>query len=612
MFYEYNGIKFDILKTNIHSMEAVYSEDGADYLYTQCHVDVSAVLNPHAMSYAFGPSAVVGQNPAATIASIRNRLLQPRGTLRVEDFGGVVVESPASGYIVDVANGPFPRRCDIQQVNGARTWIMRWSCDFAITDCLASDGGILSNRYTTTHTINEYHLTTRTAYGRTKFRSDVMNATGKYAHELFNGNLLPDQPKGFQRESLDVTLDSDGLGIYWRIRDVEKMYDIGETDARQGGSGIVRIEGSCGLSTWNAKEGMAGGNSLAQIDIRAYGNRYSNQWTMMQRCFQIIIAKLQLDESSPVGFVTNASLRESLGTNEKWVEVSVTMMQFVVKGQPVQSPASIRLDPMMLDVFYVFEDSSGINPGIPNAEGTRGTSEITAFTAALQAACEVAEKPPVLVGSGSQGQGASSGPQPAITVSPTQVSQNRDNKYKAATQKDPYPYTHYKMSKEFHVIANTLMLPTTAPPPGSSSSTGSGSQGTGSGQDSPSWKWPASIISLGSPTGVLKVEFMAECVGAPPLLPSITSTDPNLVLSNYRLVAEAPEVWVDGATTLYTVHGYYEYNMRSVPQKSDPLAMGVLPWTTISFTDSLIQPDSFSTGVFDDPSGTSSSSMTPQ
>lgn len=611
MFYVYNGIKFDILKTNVHSMEAVYSEDGADYLYTQCHVDVSAVLNPQAMSYTFGPSAVVGQTPASTIANIRHQLLQPRGQLLVTDFGATVVESPSGGYLVDVANGPFPRRCDIQQVNGSHTWIMRWSCDFAITDCLARDGGILSNRYSTTHSINEYHLTTRTAYGRTKFRSDVMNSTGEFAHDLFNGNLIPDQLPGFQRESLDVTLDSDGLGIYWRIRDVEKMYDIGETDARFGGSGIVRIEGSCGLSTWNSREGMAAGNSLAQIDIRAYGNRYSNQWTMMQRCFQIIIAKLQLDESSPVGFVTNASLRESLGTNEKWVEVSVTMMQFVVKGQPVQSPASIRLDPMMLDVFYVFEDQSGINPGIPNHEGTRGTAEITALTAALQAACETAQKPPGVTESGTSGPSGSSGPQPAITVSPTQLSQNRDNKYQVATEKEPYPYTHYKMSKEFHVIANTLMMPTTAPPPGSNSGS-SGSQGSGSGQDSPSWSWPSSIINLGSPTGVLKVEFMAECVGAPPLLPSITSTDPNLVLSNYRLVSEAPEVWVDGSTALYTVYGYYEYLMRSVPQKSDSLAMGVLPWTTISFTDSLIKPDSFAQGVFDDPSGTSSSSTTPQ
>jgi len=45
VFYSYNNVRFDVLTTNSHAMEAVYAEDGADYLYTRFHVDVTAALN---------------------------------------------------------------------------------------------------------------------------------------------------------------------------------------------------------------------------------------------------------------------------------------------------------------------------------------------------------------------------------------------------------------------------------------------------------------------------------------------------------------------------------------------------------------------------------------
>src|SRR5437870_12887516 len=46
----YNNIPLQICRTNSFESEAVYSEDGADYLYTHFVLDLQCVFNPYATS----------------------------------------------------------------------------------------------------------------------------------------------------------------------------------------------------------------------------------------------------------------------------------------------------------------------------------------------------------------------------------------------------------------------------------------------------------------------------------------------------------------------------------------------------------------------------------
>ena len=50
MFYIYNNVQMEMVKTNMVSFDAIYSEDGIDYLYSSYHIDIIAVLNPATMA----------------------------------------------------------------------------------------------------------------------------------------------------------------------------------------------------------------------------------------------------------------------------------------------------------------------------------------------------------------------------------------------------------------------------------------------------------------------------------------------------------------------------------------------------------------------------------
>src|SRR4051812_40981229 len=76
----YGDVTLEIAKTNEMAMNPVFSEDGVDYLWTHCVLDVDAVLNPHATAYVRGnpPTATLGTLPPVTVVAIRHQLMQPR------------------------------------------------------------------------------------------------------------------------------------------------------------------------------------------------------------------------------------------------------------------------------------------------------------------------------------------------------------------------------------------------------------------------------------------------------------------------------------------------------------------------------------------------------
>lgn len=604
MFYSYNGITFELLKTNLFALDAVYTDDDADYLYTHVQIDIDAYLNPSTMSYLnTGAGAIlsVGSLPATTIAAIRRQLLQERGQLTITDYNSqTVLSCPAPGFSVDVRNGPHPISCQIRQVTGARTWLMRWVCECWIKECPGASPAMISNRYQEHHLINANHLTTRIISGKMVFRSDFMLAADLVAHQFFNGSTIPPVAPGFQRESVDVMVETSGLALQWTIRDQAKMYDKGETDARLGGSGILHIEGTYGIQSLNTHEGPAAGNSIAQIDIRAHGNRNSNQWTMIQTCFQIVITKMQLVADAPIGFVQHAAIRESMGENEKWVEVSIS---YLMPPITVGKSSLPRIDTLRSDVQDIFDNQDGTNPGLPWGKGARGTEVVTIVTQALQQACQQVPQPVTgNVPVSSPGTNYS-GPPPSIRVQPVEKIPNREKLYRGDFQNQEAPYTSYRSSIEYDVQGGTLSIPSTGPPP---SGAGGGSPGEGnrsSGPGSPSWSWPAQILQISSPLTKVRVSFQAERAGAPPKVPTLVPNDQNMVLSFYRLRPDSPIVWNDGETVIFAINGYYEFLMKQAPQADASFSMGVLPWTNIAFTDSRLQPSDFVSGIYDNPSG---------
>jgi hypothetical protein len=604
VFYQYNNINFVMVRTNDFRWEAVYSDDDADLLFFRVNIDIEAHLNPQAMAFTQEggiPTLTPGALPATTFAAIRHQLMQPFGHLQVTDYlGQVVLLAPSVGMVYDVANGPKPRLCQPRPMGGSRTWAFRWVCECAVLECpgSGSPSAVLSNRWQEEHMINQFHLTTRQVNGKAVFRRDILDSTGQVAHDLLNG-LIPPTPPGFQRESLHVVAESSGLALLWRVRDQELVADLGETDARQGGSGIVKIEGSYGVTSISSGEGPPGAMSMAQVDVRAYGNSYANQWTMVQRCFQLALTKVSVGLNT-AGFIRHVAIRQSLGTDAKWVELTIAFQQ-----TPPTAPelGSIRIEGLRKDVSEIYAEQNGVNPGLPNV--SRGTAIVTALTAALRNACTPVTTP---VSPGAAEQTTPQppyGPPPAISVEPVEeLPVSPGSGYSPDPVQQEAPYTRYKNDIEVETQTHTVQTPSTGPPPDATGGGGStdetGSMRT-SGPGSTPWSWPSIIFMVASPTAKMRISFQAERVGLPPLVPTLTPNDGNLVLSRYVIRPNSPITWNDGVSRVYSVNGFYEFHMRKAVQIDQPYRMGVLPWTSIPFTEALLRPDDFVSGIFDDP-----------
>ena len=235
----YAAINLDVVQTQEFTWNPVVDARGK-LMYYAVTLRCFCVLND-----VFQNPRRVGQNAVNALKDIQHGLNTPRGTL-VLTIGGVeILRSPAVGYTVDCANGPFvldaPR---VFAVHGyGRSLQCQVSFQTFVNRCrtaLIIDGNevptaIISHTWSMRSKIDADSMETRVILGRMVFRSDVMTALARVPDDY---RILMTHPlaTNFKRVMVDVIANDDGNSADYMIIDKQMARNILEF-------GVGRIEG---------------------------------------------------------------------------------------------------------------------------------------------------------------------------------------------------------------------------------------------------------------------------------------------------------------------------------------------------------------------------------
>jgi hypothetical protein len=252
----YNTIELSSVQFGVWQREAVV-DIGNTYLYTKMLIPAVGLYSPEATSYRYSPLSTAAPEPghpaALTDAVVRHMLMQPRKTLTIMVNGVIALRSPfnqnpsGSGQplATDAHNGPICRFCDVQEVVGTKTYIVRWLIEVAVNECpgLTTGSGlrtptIISHRWQATDEIVKPHyLTTRVINGHAILRTDLMLANG-YAPDDFRAALFHPVGQNMQREDIQVHVSEDGSELSYTLVDQEQLYNLQGVQSQ----GITKVE----------------------------------------------------------------------------------------------------------------------------------------------------------------------------------------------------------------------------------------------------------------------------------------------------------------------------------------------------------------------------------
>jgi hypothetical protein len=207
---------------------------GVDFMRTKVRLSVQGVVNPASMSYS---GATAGPTPGVraslTLPVIRQQLLTPRRLLQVYIGADLVFmvfsinQQENAPYTADPGNGPIPHRgVTVSEGNiiGDRTIIVTFGVDFWVAGL---SNIVLSNRWSTTHSVNRNGMTTRTLHGRAVVRADAIASGAINNADDFRAALIVVQPKNFRRESVVCTCSEDGTELSYTVVDKETGNSLG-------------------------------------------------------------------------------------------------------------------------------------------------------------------------------------------------------------------------------------------------------------------------------------------------------------------------------------------------------------------------------------------------
>lgn len=257
MDLSYNSVNLRIMQTNIIHRMHEYTDDGMTYLYTRWMIDVYAVVNKAATSYAKDGAGVLSNtrnpkgddasnNPVTIDKAIRSALRTPRKSLimkldHARDISLIIFDEKEP---CDVKGGPFPRLYDAIRCNGNKTFIVHFAVETFVRES-EMDGGpedpihrnpLISHRWTMTEDTNQDHFLARIVRGKAVFRLDYLMGNKKpQTPDQYRKELFHSIPPGWRRTNIKVTPSSDGSSLDYSFTDI---YD----PAKWGNLAITRLE----------------------------------------------------------------------------------------------------------------------------------------------------------------------------------------------------------------------------------------------------------------------------------------------------------------------------------------------------------------------------------
>lgn len=278
----YRGVPLDVVHTPTPpSRDAKYSPDGTTYLYHHWRLRVIAVLNPQNISFEAGdpagdtPAATAGKAPAETDVNIRHYMMQPRGSLVVEDDAvpaNELLRTPKDGFVTDSNNGPVPTHFNIITIYGSKSWLVEFAIEAFVNEN-HNDPVLLSHRWRIVHDIDQDDFSTITHEGEAIFNVEQLQSLGHFPDQ-YRGSLFPACPKYFRREPAQIVVSEDGSKLTYRVTDREVGLNQGEVVK----DFAKRIEAyqTCGWARGAAGWAAAAASQLYGMGSSFFGNNVSN------------------------------------------------------------------------------------------------------------------------------------------------------------------------------------------------------------------------------------------------------------------------------------------------------------------------------------------------
>lgn len=259
----YNGIKLEVIRTGIVTRTTEYADDGVTRLWEKWVIDIRAIYNPGATSYAtIGGQPVPvggdGELPGTTDNAIRHNLSMPRKLLTMVAGGRTILESPGKSdggqrLDCDAKGGPFPVVNSINSMIGTVFWEVGIQITTYVNECGNVDlvsNAVLSHSWASAETIDKLFYPTIVTYGEAVLRMDAM-LWNQITADHFRKQFFFPIPDNYQRESIEVKLSPDGSRLTYSFKDVGKCYNLGK------GSPVVYAEISQQGSISHGSEGRA-------------------------------------------------------------------------------------------------------------------------------------------------------------------------------------------------------------------------------------------------------------------------------------------------------------------------------------------------------------------
>lgn len=193
----------------------------------------------------FSPAIISGNRPtimvkpasgptAVTMQILNSKLNEPRAMLWVfDDNGGtddVIVQSYKVGQMCDCKNGPLPIATNIIRSFGdGATYFVNFQVqtfvDLRMYPANQTENILISNRFSTTHVVNEDSMLSIAVTGVATGRTDIMydNSNGPNSNlDILRKSLFLPVPGGFIRTNIQVTGSPDGTQVRYSYVDQQQ------------------------------------------------------------------------------------------------------------------------------------------------------------------------------------------------------------------------------------------------------------------------------------------------------------------------------------------------------------------------------------------------------
>lgn len=535
----YNGVTLPLNRTNGIEFRPQRSDDGMDYLYTKGTFDVRSIVSASLFATDYP-----GKTATEIMSQVEHKLNLPRKEFHYSVNAQDLVAIPAGR---DVANGPFPQGVSIQEVSGAECYIINFKIDVAFIQCPDPPGNPVaakwvSHRWSESEEKDQCAFSILTRRGKIIARGD-MTASADELREL----ITPTLAEGFLRESAHYELSSDGLTLSYVFRDKEVYLQPPVlTDSVDD---AFRAEGTYTQSSLN------GATCFGECHVKLWGAKFTSKTDLIRQAIIMCMAKLdaadvQKDTKTNAIMLAGAVVRTELYENS--CEVSI---RAALKGLPARHKGV----PISFASFESYPEGSDPDVAdVASETGSRGSAGLELVANALKDPClqtaVVRTDPPgpngttVTIGTG-PGQS-----QVTIRVIPPD---DLGAKLKTFIQSsaplvNQGIYNTYEINTSYQLTTGAFMVPVADP------------------------KAPAELVQTARPQMMKVVDWTAQKIGAPPLLPSPQVFDTNSVVLDATYTPQEPKLSGDGVSMEFITTGRYLIGAKDSAKMV--VGPGIPPW----------------------------------